>query len=220
MAVARAYYRRPGGAVSPSSFSLPLASCRVTGSGLRARHKGGQILILLVEDSADDAALITRTLSKGGVRNPIPVAANGEEAKAYLAGQRQYANRKRYPMPGLVLLDLTLPGVDGFEVLRWMRGQPTLNKLRVVVLTGSTDIRDANRAYELGANSFLVKPLEFGNAVQIGAWLKDNWLPEEKEPSAQLQKPTTAPGKSLPRPGAKRPGLGHDPRSLPGARRS
>src|SRR5437868_2030655 len=94
-----------------------------------------QALILLVEDKEDDIVLIRRALAKAGVVNPLQVVRDGDEAIEYLAGERKYRNREEYPLPQLVLLDLKLPGMDGFEVLRWIRGQPGLSSLRVVVLT-------------------------------------------------------------------------------------
>ena len=124
-------------------------------------------LILMVEDSENDALLIGRTLVQAGLANPVRVAVDAEKAISYLKGEGPYSIREKFPLPGLVLLDLKLPGKDGFEVLKWIRSQTDLNSLRVVVLTSSTEIRDANRAYQLGANSFLVKPLELNNVDSI-----------------------------------------------------
>jgi CheY-like chemotaxis protein len=92
-----------------------------------------QSVILLVEDLADDVLLIRRAFEKAKVINPIHVVPNGEEAISYLNGSGKYANRAEYPLPDLVLLDLKMPGIDGFEVLRWIRQQPGLSSLRVVV---------------------------------------------------------------------------------------
>jgi len=90
---------------------------------------------------------------------------DGNEVIAYLSGEGKYADRKRFPMPGLLLLDLKMPGRDGFEVLEWVRGRQELRDLQVVVLTASDQFRDINRSFELGANSFLVKPAEFDEFV-------------------------------------------------------
>ena len=105
-------------------------------------------LILLVDDNQDDLMLIERAL-------------------AYLRGEYPYTDRGAYPVPDLVLLDIKMPGTDGFEVLRWIRQQKEFSELCVVMLTSSDEIRDVNRAYQLGANSFLVKPLDFGNAGEL-----------------------------------------------------
>jgi CheY-like chemotaxis protein len=124
-------------------------------------------LILVVEDNENDLTLIRRTLTNACLPNPRHFVESGEEAINYLVGVGPYSDRKKYPLPALVLLDLKLPIKDGFEVLKWIRSQPNLKDLRVVVLTSSTHIRDVTQAYRLGANSFLVKPLEFENVREL-----------------------------------------------------
>src|SRR5882762_7870027 len=133
-------------------------------------------IILLADDLDDDIHLIKRAFRKGKITNPLQVVRDGEEAIAYLKGEGKYANRAEYPLPDLLLLDLKMPRIDGFEVLRWIRQQPGLKALRVVVLTSSEDIRDVNQAYRLGANSFIVKPMDFGHSVEICKFLKEYWL--------------------------------------------
>src|SRR5258705_8683596 len=113
-----------------------------------------QAVILLAEDREDDIALIRKAFARAYVLNPLQVVRDGEEAIAYLSGEGKYSNRAEYPLPDLLLLDLKMPRIDGFEVLKWIREQPGLSALRVVVLTSSEDIRDVNVAYRLGANSF------------------------------------------------------------------
>ena len=123
--------------------------------------------ILVAEDDENDALLIRRTLSSSGVPNPRVFVQSGEEVINYLVGVSPYSNRETFPLPALVLLDLSLPVMDGFEVLKWIRAHPHFKDLRVVVLTGSNNIRDVNEAYRLGANTFLVKPLEFENIASL-----------------------------------------------------
>src|SRR4051812_5214500 len=118
-------------------------------------------VILLAEDLPNDVLLIRRALENAGVKNPFFVVADGEECLAYLNGVGKYANRDEYPLPDILLLDLKMPRMDGFEVLKEVRKSTTFSGLRIIVLTSSEDIQDVNRAYDLGANSFLVKPLEF-----------------------------------------------------------
>jgi CheY-like chemotaxis protein len=147
-----------------------------------------QALILVVEDLEDDAILIRRAFRKGNVLNPLHIVRSGEEAIAYLKGEGQYSNRSEYPLPDLVLLDLKLPGKDGYDVLRWIREQPSLSALRIVVLTSSNQIRDVNMAYQLGANSFLVKPVDFDDFVAVakaisGYWIWVSQAPEVSRPS-------------------------------------
>ena len=122
-----------------------------------------QAVILLVEDRTDDVLLIQRALTRAGVKNPFFVLRDGEEALAYLHGTGKYADRDEYPLPDIMLLDLKMPKMDGFEVLQHVRQHKNFRALRIIVLTSSEDIFDVNKAYELGANSFLVKPLEFEN---------------------------------------------------------
>jgi CheY-like chemotaxis protein len=141
-----------------------------------------QAVFLLVEDSENDAILIRRAFQKGNIINPLQVVTNGDQAIAYLKGEGAFANRAEYPLPELVLLDLKLPGIDGFQVLRWIRQQSELKALRVVVLTSSDRIQDVNLAYQLGANSFLVKPVDFERFVEISQALKGYWLWLSKAP--------------------------------------
>lgn len=139
--------------------------------------------------------LIRRCLTRAHIFNPIQVVHNGDEVLAYLKAEGKFAKRDEFPLPTLLLLDLKMPGTDGFAVLQWIRQQPVLKALRVIVLTSSQDIRDVNEAYELGANSFLVKPMDFENFVEIGRFLKDYWLRTDKAPAL------FRPGKSKETPG-------------------
>src|SRR5438552_3547618 len=141
-----------------------------------------QAVILLVEDRQDDILLIRRAFQKAYINNPLQVVRDGEEAIAYLSGEGKYSNRAEYPLPDLVLLDLKMPRVDGFGVLKWIRAQPGLKGLRVIVLTSSADMRDVNTAYNLGANSFLVKPMDFEDVVHLSKSLTSYWLQLSKTP--------------------------------------
>jgi CheY-like chemotaxis protein len=126
-------------------------------------------LILVVEDDENDVELIRRTLSQSAIPNPRQFVKSGEQAISYLLGMEPFSDRKKYPIPTLVLLDLKLPVMSGFEVLLWIRNHHPFCDLRIVVLTSSKDIRDVQKAYRLGADSFLVKPLEFENASALFA---------------------------------------------------
>jgi CheY-like chemotaxis protein len=132
--------------------------------------------ILLAEDREDDVVLVQRAFEKGRVLNPLFVVRDGQEAIDYLTGIFPFSDRVRFPMPALLLLDLKMPRADGFDVLRWLKTQPGLASLRVVVLTSSEDVRDVSKAYQLGANSFLVKPLDFHNTVAMVETITDFWL--------------------------------------------
>src|SRR2546426_3282265 len=110
-----------------------------------------QAVILLAEDSETDILLTRRAFAKAKLLNPLHVVRDGVEAIAYLKGDGQYSNRDEYPLPDLLLLDLKMPHKNGLEVLDWIRQQPSLRALRVVVLTSSDQARDVNMAYQLGA---------------------------------------------------------------------
>ena len=139
--------------------------------------------ILLVEDDPNDVLLMERALGKAKLVNPLHVVEDGEQALAYLEGQGPYADRARYPLPVLILLDLKLPRMSGLEVLAWLRQQPGLKRIPVVVLTSSNEPADVNRAYDLGSNSYLVKPggqeemLELVKALNL-YWMILNEKPE------------------------------------------
>lgn len=138
--------------------------------------------ILLVEDDSNDVLLIRRAFRKSDVVNPIQVVGDGEEAIAYLSGRGPYADRERYPLPVLLLLDLKLPRKSGFEVLEWLRQQPGLKRLPVAVLTSSDETPDINRAYDLGANSYLVKPVRFEGLLRMVQTLNLYWLIINEKP--------------------------------------
>ena len=115
-------------------------------------------MILLVEDNEDDVFLMKRALKKAGVESPLHVCVDGQEAFDYLAGNCQFSDRATYPLPTLIFLDLKLPFVHGFEILSWLKEQPTLKHLPCAVLTSSPEERDQTRAQALGADAYFVKP--------------------------------------------------------------
>lgn len=138
--------------------------------------------ILLVEDNPDDAELTMRAFEKSNIANHVAHVSDGEEALDYLFGTGPYAGRTD-PNPTLVLLDLKLPKVSGLDVLRRMRADERTRRLPVVVLTSSSEERDMVASYDLGANSFVRKPVDFQQfmtaAQQLGLyWLVLNSLPE------------------------------------------
>jgi CheY-like chemotaxis protein len=141
-----------------------------------------QSVILLAEDREDDILLVRRSFAKAYISNPLQVVRDGVEVVAYLEGEGKFSNREEYPLPDLLLLDLKMPKMDGFEVLKWVREHPTLRPLPIVVLTSSERMRDVNVAYQLGANSFLVKPMDFENFVEMSRFLTGFWLNLNKPP--------------------------------------
>jgi CheY-like chemotaxis protein len=140
-------------------------------------------LVLLVEDDPYDARLIVRAIEKARILNPIQVVADGEMAVSYLSGQPPYDDRARHPLPVLILLDLKLPKLDGFEVLRWKREQPLLRRIPVVVLTSSSLSADVGKAYDLGANSYLVKRAGTHELIDLLKTVELYWLVTNAKPS-------------------------------------
>jgi len=132
--------------------------------------------ILLVEDNADHAALIERTITESTGSADLSIVSDGEEAMDYLRRQGSWADPARSPRPQLVLLDLRLPKLDGFHVLRAIKESPELRPIPVVVLTTSDADPDIARASALHANSYLVKPVDFDRFVQLMADVEEYWL--------------------------------------------
>ena len=148
-------------------------------------------VFLLVEDNENDALLLQRAFSRGNLVNPLQVLTTGEQALEYFQGTGRFSNRAEFPLPAILLLDLNLPGISGFDVLRWIRSQPSLATMRVIVLTSSSSIQDVNQAYRLGANSFLVKPMDLEHLCRMtealeGYWI---WMDRAPEPSRSHEQP-------------------------------
>ena len=154
-------------------------------------------LILLVEDDPNDVLLVQRAFQKAGLRRALKVVPSGEQAIAYLGGDGAHANREHFPLPFLVLLDLKMPGVDGFEVLQWARSDPRLKRLLIVVLTSSELQADVDRAYELGANSYLVKPVDFEEMVDLIRRFEMYWTEMNRTPSDPNGAKATRPASAL-----------------------
>jgi len=114
--------------------------------------------ILLVEDDNNDVFFFERAMTRAGLGAPVYIAHHGHEAMSYLSGVGNYADRDRYPIPRCIFLDLKMPLVDGFKFLEWLRAQPPLSHLGVIVLTSSPEERDRRRAKELGAKGYIIKP--------------------------------------------------------------
>jgi CheY-like chemotaxis protein len=133
-------------------------------------------IILLVEDNSDDEALTLRALKKNNITNDVVVARDGVEALEYLFGTGKYSGRNLNVMPQVVLLDLKLPKVDGFEVLRQLRANVRTKLLPVVILTTSNEESDRINGYGLGANSFVRKPVEFDRFIEAVRQLGLYWL--------------------------------------------
>lgn len=147
-------------------------------------HYEHEVQILLIEDEESDVKLIRRALTKGGLLNTIRVVRDGQEALDYFLLRGAYSDRTRNPLPTLVLLDLKLPKVSGFDVLKEIKTTERLKRIPVVVLTSSNDSQDIDRAYDLGANSYLVKPVQFSAFCEVAAKINLYWLLLNERPAA------------------------------------
>jgi len=132
--------------------------------------------VLIAEDDPSDVFFLKRAFVLAGVPAVLTFGRDGQEAIDYLEGESRYADRKAYPLPDLMLLDLKMPRLDGFDVLNWLRQQPGLKRLLVTVLTSSDQPQDINRAYDLGANSYLLKPHSAEHLSELVKHVQKYWL--------------------------------------------
>lgn len=135
--------------------------------------------ILLVEDDSNDVLLVKRAFRKAKLNPQIEIVGDGDEAIAYLTRQPPYSD---LALPSLILLDLKLPRRSGLEVLEWIRQQPQLKRILVIVLTSSRENPDVAKAYDLGVNSYLVKPVAFEDLVKLMAQVHHYWLALNEKP--------------------------------------
>jgi len=140
--------------------------------------------ILLVEDNEDDVALTLRALEKNRLHNDVEIVRDGQDALDLLFRRGEYASRSPADLPELILLDLKVPRVDGLEVLRQIRASPVTQFLPVVVLTSSSQERDVVQSYQLGANSYVQKPVDFDDFIEATRQLGMYWLVLNKLPPA------------------------------------
>lgn len=133
-------------------------------------------VILLVEDNVMDIELTLDAFAQVGLKNTINVARTGEEALNYIYGKGKFSDRKSFPTPDLVLLDLKLPGISGHEVLSELKNDERTRRIPVIVLTSSHEEGDRAVCYNNGVNSYLVKPIDFGEFVKVVRAIGDYWL--------------------------------------------
>jgi len=139
--------------------------------------------ILLVEDDENDVMLLQRAFRRAAIVNPLQVVRHGDDAVAYLEGTGEFADRRLHPLPVLMLLDLKLPRRTGLEVLQWVKERDGVKKIPIIVLTSSKNDDDVNRAYELGANSYVVKPVSFETLLELVKSLELYWLVLNERPN-------------------------------------
>lgn len=137
--------------------------------------------ILLVDDGENDLVLMHAAFKMAGCSIPLHEVHNGEEAIAYLKGEGDFGDRNKFPLPTIMLLDLNMPRKNGFDVLTWVRSQPLLKRLSIIVLTASMRSQDIEQAFDLGATSFLVKPSDLDDLAAmircLCGWIQINRFP-------------------------------------------
>ncbi|MGH7951073.1 MAG: response regulator [Limisphaerales bacterium] len=132
--------------------------------------------ILLIEDSDNDIFLMERALRKAEITLPLQIEKNAERAVDYLSGKPPFESRQLYPLPCLILLDLSMPLMTGHEILKWRQGQPAIRRIPAIVLTLSEQRDDIVNAYDAGVNAYLVKPPTFDGLVELAKVIKTFWL--------------------------------------------
>lgn len=135
-----------------------------------------EVEILLVEDNMSDAELIVRALRKVNLANHLAHVKDGEEALEFIFATGEYSTRERKNMPKVILLDIKMPKIDGIEVLRQIKSNSETKRIPVVIMTSSKEEQDIIRSYELGVNSFVVKPVEFNNFAKAVSELGLYWV--------------------------------------------
>jgi CheY-like chemotaxis protein len=132
--------------------------------------------ILIVEDDESDFYLLQRAFKKNEITNPVQWMKDGMEAILYLQGEGTYADRSKFPFPEVVILDLKLPRMSGLEVLAWIRDRPEYRVIPTIIMSSSQLDVDIQKAYELGANTYFVKPTDFQSLVDLTKSLHEYWL--------------------------------------------
>ncbi len=137
-------------------------------------------LVLYAEDDENDVFFMERAFQQAGIEHRLQAVADGKSAIEYLSGTGAYQSREKHPLPCLILLDLSMPGISGHEVLKWVRSQPATCTVPVIVLTSSNQESDIHRAYILGANGYLIKPGKPEELLTMVKGIKDYWLTQNR----------------------------------------
>jgi CheY-like chemotaxis protein len=146
-------------------------------------------IILLVEDEENDATLLQRAFRKNDIPNSIHWVKDGMQALAYLRGEGEYADRSRFPFPSVIMLDLKMPRMGGLEFLKWIRDNPDYQVIPTIVMSSSQEDPDIQKAYALGANTYMLKPPDFDRLMKMVKTTHDYWTMSLK-PRTKWSKPS------------------------------
>jgi len=141
--------------------------------------------VLLVEDDLNDIFLVKRAFKMAQLEKPLQVVTDGEEATHYLNGHGKYADREMYPLPKLIVMDIKMPRMTGFEVLEWIKTDGALRRIPVVIVSSSNRPQDIDRAYELGANAYMVKPMNYQAVERLFGSITHYWGLECAKPGLE-----------------------------------
>src|SRR5581483_5882581 len=153
-------------------------------------HDNNDFSVLLVEDDLNDIFLVKRAFKRADIPNPLQVVTDGVEAIHYLHGEGKYADRQHYPLPRLIVMDIKMPRKSGFEVLEWIKSDGLLKRIPVVIVSSSDQPPDINKAYELGANAYMIKPVDFKSVENLFQSITHYW-------GLECAKPEVEPAESL-----------------------
>lgn len=141
--------------------------------------------VLLVEDDLNDIFLVKRAFKMANLETPLQVVTDGEEATHYLSGDGKYSNRKAYPIPKLIVMDIKMPRMTGFDVLEWIKKDGALRRIPVIIVSSSNRPEDIDRAYELGANAYMVKPVSYRAVERLFETITHYWGLECAKPGLE-----------------------------------
>lgn len=141
--------------------------------------------VLLVEDDLNDIFLVKRAFKMARLETPLQVVTDGEEATHYLSGHGKYADREAYPLPKLIVMDIKMPRLSGFDVLEWIKHDGALRRIPVIIVSSSDRPQDIDQAYELGANAYMVKPVNFHAVERLFESITHYWGLECAKPGLE-----------------------------------
>lgn len=150
-------------------------------------HDNNEFSVLLVEDDLNDIFLVKRAFKRAEIHNPLQVVTDGVEAIRYLQGEGKYADRQTYPLPRLIVMDIKMPRKTGFEVLEWIKADGILKRIPVVIVSSSDQTPDINKAYELGANAYMIKPVNFKSVENLFQSITHYWGLECAKPELEIE---------------------------------